>query len=134
MSKVIPLNGILTVGPYMGYYGRAEYDVDTNEFHGSVSDTRDVITFVAGDPDGVRAAFQDSIDEYLAFCEERGEQPEKPFSQRHKFRRVDTAARKNARNRCALIWLNVDQEMVGGIFIQRSLPGSQQIGPDKCTQ
>jgi len=26
--------------------------------------------------------FQDSVDDYLAFCEERGEEPEKPYSGR----------------------------------------------------
>jgi hypothetical protein len=28
----------------------------------------------------LRQAFRDSIDDYLAFCEARGEEPEKPFS------------------------------------------------------
>ncbi len=28
----------------------------------------------------LKKAFQDSVDDYLAFCKERGEEPEKPFS------------------------------------------------------
>ncbi len=30
--------------------------------------------------DGLRKAFQDSVDVYLEFCAERGEDPEKPYS------------------------------------------------------
>ncbi len=76
----ISLSGVLNVGPYKGYYGRAEYDPEAKVFHGEVTDTKDVITFVAPDPTGLVNAFMESVDDYLAFCKERGEEPEKPFS------------------------------------------------------
>ena len=49
-------------------------------YFGRVIGIRDVITF-QGDtvPDSLEA-FHDSVDDYLAFCEERGESPEKPYS------------------------------------------------------
>ena len=80
--KNIPVSGHLMVGPYKGYNGRAEFDSETGSFHGEVTDTRDVITFVGDDPKNVLTAFRDSIDDYLEFCEERGKAPDKPFSGR----------------------------------------------------
>ncbi len=76
----IALTGTLFVGPYKGYHGSAEYDADVGLFHGEVSDTRDVITFQGRDPAELRTAFQESIDDYLDFCESRGEDPDKPYS------------------------------------------------------
>lgn len=69
-----------SAGPYKGYFGRAEYDSDACAFHGQVIGTRDVITFAGETIDEIRQAFRESVDEYLRFCQSRGEQPEKPFS------------------------------------------------------
>jgi predicted HicB family RNase H-like nuclease len=69
-------------GPYKGYTGRAEYDHETGLFHGEVDGTRDVITFQGKTIDQLRAAFIDSVDDYLEFCKRRGESPEKPYSGR----------------------------------------------------
>jgi predicted HicB family RNase H-like nuclease len=65
---------------YKGYVGKVEFDDDAEIFHGEVIDTRDVITFQGRSVDELKTAFQESIDDYLAFCEERGEKPDKPFS------------------------------------------------------
>lgn len=51
-------------------------------FHGEVIDLRDVITFQGTSVEELERAFQDSVDDYLEFCEERGEEPDKPFSGR----------------------------------------------------
>ena len=48
--------------------------------HGEVINTHDVKTFQGLTVEEVRQAFRDSVDDYLAFCAERGEKPEKPFS------------------------------------------------------
>ena len=65
---------------YKGYVGKVEFDDEARIFHGEVLDTRDVITFQGQSVDELQKAFQESIDDYLAFCEERGEEPNKPFS------------------------------------------------------
>jgi predicted HicB family RNase H-like nuclease len=39
-----------------------------------------VITFQGATVEEARAAFVESVDDYLAFCAERGEKPERPFS------------------------------------------------------
>lgn len=65
---------------YRGYVGKVEFDDEADLFHGEVVNTRDVITFQGKSVDELRLAFHESVDNYLAFCEERGEEPDKPFS------------------------------------------------------
>ena len=67
---------------YKGYTGHAEYDAEAHMFHGEVLDTRDVITFQSNTVKGLERAFRDSIDDYLHFCDERSEDPDKTFSGR----------------------------------------------------
>lgn len=67
---------------YKGYIGRVEFDDEAEIFHGEVINTRDVITFQGRSVDELKTAFHDSVDDYLEWCEERGETPEKPYSGR----------------------------------------------------
>lgn len=65
---------------YKGYRGQVVYDAEAGVLHGEVVDTRDVITFEGTSVEDLERAFRDSIDDYLEFCAERGEEPDKPFS------------------------------------------------------
>jgi predicted HicB family RNase H-like nuclease len=65
---------------YKGYIGKVEFDDEASIFHGDVINTHDVITFQGKSVAELKKAFRDSIDDYLAFCQERGEEPDKPFS------------------------------------------------------
>jgi predicted HicB family RNase H-like nuclease len=65
---------------YKGYVGLVEFDDEASLFHGEVVNTRDVITFQGKSVAELRKAFRESVDDYLAFCAERGEEPDKPFS------------------------------------------------------
>jgi len=65
---------------YKGYIGNVEFDDKAGIFHGDVINLRDVVTFQGETVEQLRKAFQDSIDDYLDFCSERGETPEKPYS------------------------------------------------------
>lgn len=67
---------------YKGYTAYIEYDEDASIFHGEVLDTKDVITFQGTSVKELKKAFKDSVDDYLTFCKERGEEPDKPFSGR----------------------------------------------------
>ena len=65
---------------YKGYVSRVEFDDEAEIFHGEVVNLRDVITFQGRSIDELRRAFADSVENYLAWCGERGKSPEKPFS------------------------------------------------------
>lgn len=65
---------------YKGYTGRVELDNEAGIFHGEVINLRDVVTFQGESVEELREAFKDSVDDYLEFCAERGQEPERPFS------------------------------------------------------
>ena len=65
---------------YKGYEAVAEFDEEAGVFSGEVINTRDVITFQGASVKELKKAFQDSVDDYLEFCAQRKEEPEKPFS------------------------------------------------------
>ena len=65
---------------YSGYIGKVEIDEEAGIFHGEVINVRDVITFEGVTVEELQQAFRESVDDYLAFCAQRGESPEKPFS------------------------------------------------------
>ena len=66
---------------YKGYTGEVKYDADAGVFHGSVAGITDVITFEAKGASDIEKAFRDSVDEYLEFCDDLGEEPERPSSE-----------------------------------------------------
>jgi predicted HicB family RNase H-like nuclease len=67
---------------YKDYLARVEYDASADIFHGEVINTRDVITFQGKSVEEIKRAFEDSVEDYLAFCRERSEEPDKPFTGR----------------------------------------------------
>ena len=67
---------------YRGYTGHVEFDGEAGLIHGEVLDTRDVITFQGTSVEELTRAFRDSVDDYLEFCRDRNEEPDKPFSGR----------------------------------------------------
>ena len=65
---------------YKGYIGTIE--AEDGVFLGRVAGLRDVITFEGTTFAEVERAFRDSIDDYLAFCAQRGEPADRPYSGR----------------------------------------------------
>jgi predicted HicB family RNase H-like nuclease len=65
---------------YKGYSGHVVFDEEADIFHGEVINTTVVITFQGVTVVEVKKVFKESVDDYLEFCEERGESPKKPFS------------------------------------------------------
>lgn len=57
-------------------------------------DIKDVITFKGETVEEARQAFHDSVDDYLEWCEELGEEPDKPFSGKLPFRTTPEHHRK----------------------------------------
>jgi predicted HicB family RNase H-like nuclease len=65
---------------YKGYIGKVEIDEEAGILHGEVINIRDVVTFEGQTVEELQQAFRDSVEDYLAFCAQRGEDPDKPFS------------------------------------------------------
>jgi len=86
---------------YRQYIARVEFDEEGGLFHGEVLNLRDVITFEGRTVAELRKAFRDSIDDYLEFCADRNEAPEKPYSGRFVVR-VDPSLHKAIATKASL--------------------------------
>jgi predicted RNase H-like HicB family nuclease len=64
---------------YKGYKGAVTLDEDVKIFYGEVVNARDVITFQGASLEECKQAFHNSVDDYLEFCRERDEEPDKPI-------------------------------------------------------
>ncbi|SOD03941.1 Predicted nuclease of the RNAse H fold, HicB family [bacterium JGI 053] len=67
---------------HKGYTATVEYEPDDRVFHGRVNDISDVVTFEGTSVDELESGFRNAVDEYVAFCEERGRVPQRPYSGR----------------------------------------------------
>ena len=63
---------------YKGYVGKVVYDGDSNLLFGEVINSLAIITFRGCDVEELRESFMSSVDIYLDYCEETGEEPERP--------------------------------------------------------
>ncbi len=79
---------------YKGYTGQLEIDDEAGIIFGRVLDIRDVVTFKGETVAEAKQAFQDSVDDYLEFCQETGQEADKPFSGKLPFRTTPEHHRK----------------------------------------
>jgi len=109
---------------YKGYRGAVRFDDEAEIFHGDVAGIRDVVTFQGRTVAELKTAFQESIDDYLEFCESRGEVPAKPYSGRFLLR-IDPALHRQ------LVELSADEgESLNNWIVSRlrSAVGTNQGG------
>ena len=65
---------------YKNYIGHVNYDYEAKIFHGEIINTRDVITFQGKSVAELEKAMRNSVDDYIKWCREEGEEPERPYS------------------------------------------------------
>lgn len=64
---------------YKDYTGSMEFSEEDAVFHGRVIGIRAMISFEGDSVNAIVEDFHSAIDEYLALCEKKGIQPERPF-------------------------------------------------------
>lgn len=65
---------------HKGYHGTAEVSTEDDCLHGKVLFIDDLITFEGDSPRGLKQAFIDAVDRYIAYCEKTGKPANKPYS------------------------------------------------------
>jgi predicted HicB family RNase H-like nuclease len=70
----------MTTMTHDSYVATIELDEDAGLFHGEVINTKDVLTFQGQTLDELKAAFADTVADYLEWCRERGKEPQRPYS------------------------------------------------------
>lgn len=63
---------------YKGYMGTIEPDLESNTLFGKLFGIRQLVTYEADTMPELKQAFEDSVDDYLAYCEEEGITPDTP--------------------------------------------------------
>ena len=71
---------------YKGFAARVEYSEDDACFVGHIAGIRDVVGFHGESVAELRAAFIDSVDDYLETCKRLGREPNHPFSGQFRLR------------------------------------------------
>ena len=61
------------------YIGTVSYSSDDELFYGKLEHINDLITFESENAHDLKKAFEEAVDDYIAFCKEKGVEPEKPF-------------------------------------------------------
>jgi predicted HicB family RNase H-like nuclease len=64
---------------YKDYIASVSYSAEDEVFYGRIEHINDLITFESDDAHRLKQAFHEAVDDYLAFCKEKGLEPEKPF-------------------------------------------------------
>jgi predicted HicB family RNase H-like nuclease len=65
---------------YRGYAARIEYSDEDRSFVGHIAGINDVVGFHGESVPGLRAAFEEAVEDYLEACEKLGRAPRKPYS------------------------------------------------------
>lgn len=64
---------------YKGYYTKVEYSAEDNILFGKIEGINDLVTFEEENPKLVEQAFHEAVDDYLIFCEDIGQEPDKVY-------------------------------------------------------
>ena len=68
-----------TMLEYKGYLGSVEYSAEDKVLHGRLEFIRDLVNYEGNDVEGITAAFQEAVDDYLEFCDADGRKPDVPL-------------------------------------------------------
>ena len=61
------------------YIGSVSFSAEDEVFYGKIEHINDLITFESDDAHDLAGAFEEAVDDYIAFCNEKGVIPERPF-------------------------------------------------------
>ena len=82
---------------HKGYFATVEFDAEDEIFWGRLGGINDVISFEAESVAGLKAAFHEAVDDYIAYCAKLGKSPDKPYSGKVMFRIAPDLHAKAAR-------------------------------------
>ncbi len=65
---------------YRGYTAKVEYDPESRVLYGKIEGIRDLVNFQSDSAKEIENEFHSAVDDYLAFCAEIGQQPDKVYA------------------------------------------------------
>jgi predicted HicB family RNase H-like nuclease len=91
------VSSILT---HKDYYTVVSFDAGQGYLYGKIEGIADLVTFEADSTDTVQEAFQEAVDDYLAFCADVGKKPDRAYKGKFNVR-VDPRLHRAADRRAA---------------------------------
>ena len=64
---------------YKNYYTNVSYSAEDKILYGKIEGINDLVTFESESAETIEKEFHSAVDDYLAFCEEVGKEPEKGY-------------------------------------------------------
>lgn len=64
---------------YKGYYTKIEYSAEDHVLFGRIEGIKDLVNFESDSIADVEKQFHAAVDDYLAFCQDIGQDPDKPY-------------------------------------------------------
>lgn len=64
---------------YKNYYTNVSYSAEDKILYGKIEGINDLVTFESESAETIEKEFRSAVDDYLAFCEEVGKEPEKVY-------------------------------------------------------
>jgi predicted HicB family RNase H-like nuclease len=102
---------------YRGYHAQITYDPSADAFHGRVLGMQDVISFYGRTPDELRKEMKAAVEDYIAWCRQEGDKPEKSWAGKLTLRADEDVRRRvriaaAARGQSVNAWINqvIDRE------------------------
>ena len=123
---------------YKGYHSRIEFDSVSKVLHGKIEGIIDLVTFESDSISEIESEFHKAVDDYLAFCADIGQEPNKEYKgsfniritpELHK-KLVEISFLKNESLNSTVekaIDFYVQSEEVKMSLIQTKLPASSEI-------
>ena len=99
---------------YKDYFGSVHYSDEDGVFHGKIEFIRALVSYEGTDVKGLRKAFHDAVDDYLALCKEKGKAPERPFKGSFNVR-IPSSLHQAAMQKAAALGISLNQ------FMQKAL-------------
>lgn len=64
---------------YKGYFTKIEYSAEDKVLYGKIEGINDLVNFESDSLDQIETEFHQAVDDYLAFCKDLGQEPNKPY-------------------------------------------------------
>ena len=64
---------------YKGYHARIEFDSVSKLLHGKIEGINDLVTFESDSVSEIESEFHKAVDDYLSFCADIGQEPNKEY-------------------------------------------------------
>ncbi|MGI9129502.1 MAG: type II toxin-antitoxin system HicB family antitoxin [Roseomonas sp.] len=75
-----------TMLEHKGCLGSVKFSAEDGVLYGRLEFIRDLVTYEGKDAEGIKAAFQEAVDDYLELCEAEGRKPDVPLKGRSNVR------------------------------------------------